>query len=129
MAQVISGVDYFYWRHQLRDLTDKHLKAGLEQTNSFQGFLTWSEFRKLCMDGFLRIREQQRQAAPATTAALSDMSSFGKGERWRELSQITSAMMAEPKGGPITRASKAGVLTKNFIRGKSADEIIKQINN
>lgn len=125
MAQGISGVDYFYWRHQLRDLTDKHLKAGLEQTSSFKGFLTWSEFRALCMDGYLRIREQERQAEPPTTAALSDMSSFGKGERWKELSKVTTAMMLEPKDGPITKASKAGRLTRTNTRGKSASEIIE----
>ncbi len=126
MAQVIGGVDYFYWRHQLRDLTDKHLKAGFDQTNSFKGYLTWSEFRTLCMDGFMRIREQQRQAAPPTTAALSDMSSFGQGERWRELSKVTAAMLAEPKGGKLTLASVYGQLTANNIRGKSASEIISQ---
>ncbi len=128
MAQVIGGVDYFYWRHQLRDLTDKHLKAGFDQTNSFKGYLTWSEFRTLCMDGFLRIREQQRQAAPPTPAALSDLSSLGQGDRWRELSKVTAAMLAEPKDGPITKAGKSGRITTNYIRGKSATEIIEQCN-
>ena len=122
---LVNQTEYHFWKVQLRDLTDKHLKAGLEQTSSFKGFLTWSEFRALCMDGYLRIREQERQAIPPTTAALSDMSSFGKGDRWNELSKVTTAMMLEDKDGPITKASKAGRLTRNNTRGKSASEIIE----
>ena len=46
----MNGTEYKYWRRQLHDLTDEDLKAGFKATDSFTGYLTWAEFRKLCKD-------------------------------------------------------------------------------
>ena len=48
--EVVNGTEYKYWRRQLHDLTDEDLKAGFKATDSFTGYLTWAEFRKLCKD-------------------------------------------------------------------------------
>ena len=127
---IVGGPDYNYWRSQLADLTDKHLDAGLTQTNTFKGYLTWSEFRKLCMDGY-NVHQQQRRSQYKEQAVprLSDPASFGRGERWKELAKVTKAMMEEPPGGPIHRAALENRLTKRNIDGKSADEIIEFCNN
>ena len=119
---VIDGTDYHYWRASLRDLSDKHLLAGLKQSQTFHGFFTWAEFRKLCVDGYSTEHAQHRQAEP-TTARLGDYSSMGN-KGFQELCKVTSAMSAEEGDGPITKATKAGKLHKHFVRGKSAQEII-----
>ena len=46
----MNGTEYKYWRRQLHDLTDEGLKTGFKATDSFTGYLTWAEFRKLCKD-------------------------------------------------------------------------------
>ena len=48
--EVVNGTEYKYWRRQLHDLTDEDLKTGFKATDSFTGYLTWAEFRKLCKD-------------------------------------------------------------------------------
>ena len=127
---IVGGPDYNYWRSQLADLTDKHLDAGLTQTNTFKGYLTWSEFRKLCMDGYNTQTQQRRaEGIKPAVAHLSNPASFGRSERWKELAKVTKAMMEGPPGGPIHRAALENRLTKRNIDGKSADEIIEFSNN
>lgn len=46
----VGGTDYKYWRHQLGNLTDETLKAGLKASSEFTGVMTWSAFQKLCLD-------------------------------------------------------------------------------
>ena len=46
----VGGTDYKYWRHELKDLTDEQLQAGLRHTGSFEGVMTWSAFKKLCLE-------------------------------------------------------------------------------
>ena len=46
----VGGTDYKYWQHQLRNLTDEQLQAGLRATENFEGYMTWSSFRNLCLD-------------------------------------------------------------------------------
>ena len=121
---VIDGVDYRYWKEQLNDLTDRHLKAGLKQSGTFTGYMGWGEFRKLCNEGMAIEMAQNRQAQPPTTARLGDYSSMGN-KRFQELAKVTQAMSEEKGDGPITRASRLGKLTKAVIKNKSADEIIE----
>lgn len=121
---VIGSPEYFYWRDQCKDFTDKHLMAGYQAAGGFQGYFTIGEFRKLCIDGYRTLVEQNRRAEPPTTARLSDMSSFGKGPRFKELAKVTQAMMREGPDGPITRATKDNRLTNRNVHGKSAEEII-----
>jgi hypothetical protein len=48
--EIIGGMDYKYWRKMLNDLTDEQLTKGFKATDNFKGFLTWSEFKTLCID-------------------------------------------------------------------------------
>ena len=57
------------------------------------------------------------------TARLADYSTLGN-ERFQELAKVTQAMNEEAGNGPIRQATLAGKLTSNFVRNKSADEII-----
>lgn len=120
----IDSVDYRYWRSQLSDMTDKHLQAGFRNSGTFHGFFTWAEFRKLCIEGYNQQLAQKRQAEqPPEIRSLEDLGRHGN-KRWRELLTVTHAMQEEVGEGPITKASRDGRLTGNFIRGKSAQEII-----
>lgn len=123
-TMIIGGTDYLYWRSNLKDLNDKRLLAGFKHTSTFSGYLTWSEFRKLCIEGYNQENQQSRQY---TTARLSDPSTLGN-ERFQELMKVTNAMSAEVGEGPITIATRAGKLDLYFIRGKSAGEIINYCN-
>ena len=116
--EVAGGKDYHYWRHQLRDMTDPQLVAGLEATARFDGFLTWSEFRKLC---------KPKQSASHEYPKYPRLPNKLGNERFQELLKVTKAMKDEPTGGPIHKATLAGKLTKNFIRGKSAEEVIAKM--
>ena len=48
--ELVNGTDYKYWRANLHDMTDEQLVLGLDASRNFHGFMTWSEFRKLCVD-------------------------------------------------------------------------------
>lgn len=120
----IGSTDYSYWRNQLHDLDNKHLRAGLELSGTFHGYLTWSEFRKLCVDGYALWTQQSRQAEAPATARLTDMRTFSKNPRFHQLLAITHAMRREEGEGPITKASRAGDLDKRFLQGKSPEEVI-----
>ena len=125
---VINGVDYRYWRDNLRDLSDNYLRAGLKHSGTFIGYMGWGEFRKLCMDGYSIQKAQNFQSAEPTTARISDFSTMGN-KRFQELCQVTREMNAEPIDGPIHRATSDGKLSKSFVRGKSAEEIIDFCKN
>lgn len=121
---VIDGTEYRYWKDQCKDLSDKHLMAGYRAAGNFKGYFTIGEFRKLCIDARQVQVEQARRKDPPTTARLSDLRSFGQGERWNELTLVTQAMIDEEGEGPITKASRQKKLTKGVIQGKPVGEII-----
>ena len=111
------------WKLGLAGISAENIQMGLEAARDHKGYFDLGTFRGYC--------RKPIGAAPSyseTVARLSEISSFGQGERWEELSKVTAAMMAEPADGPITRAAKAGYLTKNNTRGKSAGEIIDNCN-
>lgn len=117
---VINGTDYRYWRENLKDMTDKHLMAGFENSGTFHGYFTWSEFRKLCVDAYMAQTQQNHQAVPKT-AQLDRPESMGN-KRFRELrTGVTDVMDEEPA---VKRASQEKKLTIGVIRGKSPQQII-----
>ena len=121
--EVVDGTDYKFWRHNLKDLTDKQLDCGVKGTSFFQGYLTWAAFRKLCID-YARIDRDRQIRNNAYTARLSGPRTLGN-KRFQELNKVTQAMIAEEGSGPIHKATMAGTLTAKFVEGKSAEEIIK----
>jgi len=108
------------WRKGLLGLTEKDIKNGLTHTRDHVGYFDVGVFRRFCFQS-----TPQYHAPVKETARLSDLSSFGRGPRWKELSKVTAAMMEEKGDGPITRASKQGKLGISVVRNKSADEIIE----
>lgn len=46
----VGGTEFKYWQQVLKDLTDEELINGLKGTAEFRGYLTWGEFKKLCLD-------------------------------------------------------------------------------
>jgi hypothetical protein len=65
---VIGGVDYNYWRHNLADLTDEQLMRGYEGSKDCTDYMTWSVFRNLCVEQKLinapMYREYKHKALP-----------------------------------------------------------------
>jgi hypothetical protein len=108
------------WRKGLLGLTEKEIQKGLAHTRDHVGFFDIGVFRRYCTQAEAKYHEPVKE-----TARLSDLSSFGRGPRWKELSKVTAAMMEEEGDGPLTRASKQGKLRKHVIKNKSADEIIE----
>lgn len=117
----ISQTTVRSWGYGLSGMSEKQIRRGLELTKDHVGFFDVGVFRKYC---FTQEASHKLYTPPPATAKLADLSSFGKGERWNELAKVTKAMMEEGKNGPITRATLNNKLTRNVIRGKSADEII-----
>jgi len=62
--EIVNGTEYKYWRRQLADLTDQDLKTGFEGTDGFDGYLTWSAFRKLCSKPRQHASHQEFKALP-----------------------------------------------------------------
>lgn len=123
-AWIIGGMDYNYWRDNLKDLSDRHLMAGYRHSGSFRGFFTWGAFRHLCIEGVNIETEQSRRLPNPTIHRLSDLATKTESPRFRELMKVTEAMQEEEGEGPITRATEDGFLTGRFVKGKSAEEII-----
>lgn len=102
------------WGYGLTGLTENQVRKGLELTKDHVGFFDLGVFRQLC---------RQQQASYQQPAQLPPPSKTGNA-RFRELCKVTDAMKAEVGKGPITRATLDNRLTANFIRGKSAQQII-----
>jgi len=45
---LVDGTDYRYWKQMLIDIDDESLLRGFRGTEDFNGYLTWSEFKRLC---------------------------------------------------------------------------------
>lgn len=125
--EVVDGTDYRFWRHNLKDLTDKQLDFGVKGTSFFHGYLTWAAFRKLCID-YSRIERDRITRERSYGARISLPETLGD-KRFQELNKVTQAMSAEEGSGPIHKATLDGTLTARFVEGKSAEEIIKLCHN
>jgi len=62
--EVVGGTEYKYWRQMLKDTTDEQLLGGFRATENFHGYLTWSEFKSLC------VQSTKREACHRPFAAL-----------------------------------------------------------
>lgn len=69
----MDGTEYKYWRHQLADLTDEKLLAGLRATRNcgVEAYkLTWSDFRRLCVEATRQEPSHRKfQALPVLPAS------------------------------------------------------------
>ena len=88
---MVNGTDYKFWRVNLADLTDQQLVAGLEGTKEFHGFLTWAEFRALCVDSTKQLLAYRQYLPPPDRVKLTS-------EQRKERSMAFRASLREATG-------------------------------
>ena len=62
-SELVDGTEYKFWRHQLSDLSDEKLMAGLNATRrcDVEPYkLTWSKFREICKQATSKHASHQR---------------------------------------------------------------------
>lgn len=118
------GSDEFNtWGRRLAVFSADDLKRGLDtclREHRGKGKLDLPTFMGYCQPPKVAHRPYQ---PPTRTPRLTDGRSLGN-ERFQELHKVTLAMMQEGPDGPITRATREKRLTRNFVNGKSAEEIM-----
>lgn len=101
-------------------ISNEGLRLGIEAARDHKGYFDLGTFRAYC--------RKPVGAAPSfeqTQPKLAQLDKLGKNPKTRDLLKVTQAMMAEDGNGPITEATKLGLLTSHFVRNKTSDEIIE----
>lgn len=107
------------WKLGLSGISAENLKRGLEAAREHKGYFDIGTFRGYC--------RKPIGAAPSyseTVPRLSELTSLGKTEKAKDLLKVTLAMLAEDGDGPITQATKAKLLDRDFVKTRSSAEII-----